>query len=190
MICIKKYEKSYNIFISTASSFFPYETEKTQVNGHLKISASAYSHQDRNRHSNIAFYIVYANCLYIFVKLNIFNEVVTLKYPIVELSCRKTYYMSFNFLIKFRVVYCRTATLLRRWPTRDFYLKSLFLFLFFLRQPGGSTYSKKNLVSFFIGKLQLKHFYTCLWTCNFTERNSIVEDFLRNFQTFAINYFS
>ena len=52
--------------------------------------------------------------------------------------------MSAVFLIKFRVVYCKVAALLRRWFTTDFFLKKKTFFIFFKQLVFG-MFPKKNL---------------------------------------------
>ena len=89
--------------------------------------------------------------------------------------------MSSVFFIKLRAVYYRVATLLRSWSTIDFFLK----ILFFKTASFRYIFQKVSVMSYLNSKV-------AVWTlqvCNFTERNSFIDVFLRNLQIFAINYF-
>ena len=73
------------------------------------------------------------------------------------------------------------SPLLKHWSTIDFFIK-----IFFLGQLTFDSYSKKDLWrSLFIEELQSVN---CKHNCNFT-KNSIIDVFLRNLQTFMNNHF-
>ena len=80
----------------------------------------------------------------------------------------------------------QAAALSKRWPTIDSFSKKIFpLFILFKAASFRYTFQKEYLVSSPYSKVAVWK----LQSCNFTERNSIIEVFLNSFETSTFNNF-